>query len=68
MLNTDEGARYLGKFAIGTNRSIKRFTKSILYDERIAGSIHLAVGNGYPETYSLNKSCIHWGFICDMRN
>jgi aminopeptidase len=68
MLNTDEGARYLGEFAIGTNRGIKRFTKSILYDEKIAGSIHLAVGNGYPETGSVNTSSIHWDFICDMRD
>jgi aminopeptidase len=67
-LDTDDGVRYLIKFAIGTNRGIKRFTKSILYDEKIPGSIHLAVGNGYPETGSLNKSCIHWDFIYDMRD
>ena len=68
MLDSDPGARYLGEFAIGTNYGIKRFTRSILYDEKIGGSIHMAVGRGYPETGSLNKSSIHWDFICDMRN
>ena len=68
MLDSDPGARYLGEFAIGTNYGIKQFTRSILYDEKIGGSIHMAVGGGYPETGSLNKSSIHWDFICDMRN
>ncbi|HWQ83305.1 MAG TPA: aminopeptidase [Anaerolineales bacterium] len=68
LLDSDPGARYLGEFAIGTNYGIQRFTRSILYDEKIGGSIHLAVGAGYPETGSLNKSAIHWDFICDMRD
>jgi aminopeptidase len=68
MLNMDEGARYLGEFAIGTNYGIKRFTKSILFDEKIGGSMHMAVGAGYPETGSHNKSALHWDFICDMRD
>lgn len=68
MLDSDTGARYLGEFAVGTNYGIQRFTKSILYDEKIGGSIHLAVGNGYPETGSKNRSSIHWDFICDMRD
>ena len=67
MLDSDEGARYLGEFAIGTNYGISRFTKSILFDEKIGGSFHMAVGAGYPETGSVNKSSIHWDFICDMR-
>ena len=66
-LNTDEGARYLGEFAIGTNFGIDRFTGSILYDEKIGGTVHMAVGMGYPETGSLNKSAVHWDMICDMR-
>ena len=66
-LDIDDGARFLGEFAIGTNYGIKKFTKSILFDEKIGGSIHLAVGAGYPETGSVNKSAIHWDFICDMR-
>jgi aminopeptidase len=67
MLETDPGARYLGEFAIGTNFEINRFTRSILLDEKIGGSFHLALGAGYPETGSLNKSTIHWDMICDMR-
>lgn len=66
-LDSDEGARYLGEFAIGTNDQIQRFTKSILYDEKIGGTMHMAVGAGYPETGSRNQSSIHWDFICDMR-
>mgnify|MGYP003988355147 FL=1 len=66
-LDSDEGARYLGEFAIGTNYGIKQFTKSILYDEKIGGSFHMAVGAGYPETGSSNKSAIHWDFICDIQ-
>lgn len=67
MLNTDDGARYLGEFAIGTNHRIDRFIKSILFDEKIGGTIHMAVGAGYPETGSKNESAIHWDMICDMR-
>ena len=66
-LDSDAGARFLGEFAIGTNYGIKKFTKSILYDEKIGGSFHMAVGAGYPETGSSNKSAIHWDFICDVR-
>lgn len=66
-LDTDEGARYLGEFAIGTNYGIQRFTKSILYDEKIGGTFHMAVGRGFPETGSKNESSIHWDLICDMR-
>ena len=67
MLNIDEGARFVGEFAIGTNYQIDRFTKSILFDEKIGGSFHIALGAGYPETGSLNRSMIHWDMICDMR-
>lgn len=67
-LDTDPGARFLGEFAIGTNYGIDRFTKSILYDEKIGGTIHMALGRGYPETGSKNVSAIHWDMICDMRD
>jgi len=66
-LDSDAGARYLGEFAVGTNYGIQRFTKSILYDEKIGGTLHMAVGAGYPETGSKNRSSVHWDFICDMR-
>ncbi len=67
MLDSDDGARYLGEFAIGTNYGIQKFTKSILYDEKIGGSFHMAVGFGIPETGSKNVSSIHWDMICDVR-
>jgi aminopeptidase len=66
-LETDPGARYLGEFAIGSNFDINRFTGNILFDEKIGGSFHMALGAGYPETGSKNKSAIHWDMICDMR-
>ena len=66
-LESDAGARYLGEFAIGTNYQIQRFTKSILYDEKIGGTLHMALGAGYPETGSQNDSSVHWDMICDMR-
>lgn len=67
-IDTDPGARQLGEFAIGTNYAIDRFTKSILYDEKIGGTIHMALGRGYPETGSQNISAVHWDMICDMRD
>ncbi len=68
MIGSDEGASYVGEFAIGTNYGIQQFTGSILFDEKIGGSFHMALGAGYPETGSLNKSQIHWDMICDLRN
>jgi aminopeptidase len=67
-LDTDAGARYVGEFAIGTNEGITRFTRQILFDEKIGGSFHMALGAGYPETGSQNKSAIHWDMICDLRD
>jgi aminopeptidase len=68
MLDTDEGARTLGEFAFGTNQGVQRFTKNILFDEKIGGTVHMAVGTGFPETGSLNRSAIHWDMICDLRD
>ncbi|MFZ0547926.1 MAG: aminopeptidase [Candidatus Promineifilaceae bacterium] len=68
VLDTDEGARSLGEFAIGTNTGIQKFTKSILFDEKIGGSIHMAVGLAFPEANGKNESTIHWDMICDMRD
>lgn len=67
MLESDDGSRYLGEFAIGTNFDIDRFTGNILFDEKIGGTFHMALGAGYPETGSHNKSAIHWDMICDLR-
>ena len=67
-LDTDDGSRYVGEFAIGTNKGITRFTGQILFDEKINGSFHMALGAGYPETGSKNESAIHWDMICDLRD
>jgi len=67
-IDTDEGARRLGEFAIGTNEGINRFTREILFDEKISGSFHMALGEGYPESGSVNESAIHWDMICDLRS
>ena len=67
MLESDDGSRHLGEFAIGTNFDINKFTGNILFDEKIGGTFHMALGAGYPETGSKNKSSIHWDMICDMR-
>jgi aminopeptidase len=68
LLDMDAGSRYLGELGIGTNYAIQTFTKNILFDEKIGGTIHLAVGAGYPETGSLNKSGLHWDMICDTND
>ncbi len=67
VINSDEGSHYLGEFAIGTNYEIDRFTRNILFDEKLGGTFHIALGAGYPETGSRNTSSIHWDMICDMR-
>jgi aminopeptidase len=66
-LDTDEGARRVGEFAFGTNKGIQKFTRQILFDEKIGGSFHMALGSSYPETGGKNESAIHWDMICDMR-
>ena len=66
-LDADEGSRFIGEFAIGTNEGITRFTRQILFDEKINGSFHMAVGAGIPKTGSKNKSAIHWDMVCDLR-
>jgi aminopeptidase len=68
MLDTDEGSRYVGEFAIGTNEGIQKFTRQILFDEKIGGSFHMALGKGYPESGSKANSSIHWDMICDLRD
>ena len=66
-LGTDAGARFLGELGIGTNTGIDRATGSTLLDEKIAGTVHLALGNSYPETGGVNVSALHWDLICDLR-
>ena len=66
-LATDDGARLLGELGIGTSPGIDRATGSTLLDEKIAGTVHLALGQSYPETGGKNRSAIHWDLICDLR-
>ncbi len=65
-LNTDKGARFLGEWGIGTNYNIKRFTKNMLFDEKLGGTIHLALGLGFEEAGGKNTSGVHWDMLCDM--
>lgn len=67
MIGMDDGARRLGEFAFGLNDDIDRFTRNILFDEKIGGTVHLALGTAYPETGGLNRSGLHWDLICDLR-
>jgi aminopeptidase len=66
-LATDEGASRLGEIGIGTNAGIDRPIGAILFDEKIGGTVHLAVGRSYPETGGTNESAVHWDMICDLR-
>jgi len=66
-LATDDGARFLGEIGIGTNAGIDRATGSILFDEKMAGTVHLALGRSYPETGGTSVSALHWDMICDLR-
>lgn len=67
MLDQDVGARNMGEIAIGTNYSITNFSRNTLFDEKIGGTFHLAVGAGYPESGSQNESGLHWDMVCDLR-
>jgi aminopeptidase len=67
MLDTDAGARRLGELGIGTNYGIATGTKEILLDEKIGGTVHLAIGMSYPETGGENSSAVHWDMVCDLR-
>jgi aminopeptidase len=66
-LDTDPGARALGEIGIGTNAGIDRPVGAILLDEKIGGTVHLALGRSYPETGGRNESAVHWDMICDLR-
>ncbi|MDD3803805.1 MAG: aminopeptidase [bacterium] len=67
VLSVDEGAKHVGEAAIGTNYGIDRFVKNMLFDEKIGGTIHIAIGNGFEEAGGRNKSAIHWDMLCDMK-
>lgn len=67
MLEMDEGAKKLGEFGVGFNKNIQKFVKDILFDEKISGSIHLALGRAYKEGGGVNESALHWDMIKDLR-
>src|SRR5579885_2973656 len=68
MLGLDEGARRLGEFAFGNNRNVDRCTKNILFDEKMGGTVHLALGAGFPDAGGVNQSALHWDMVCDLRS
>ena len=67
MVKSDAGASRVGELAFGTNYSIQRFTKNTLFDEKIGGTMHVAIGAALPETGGKNKSSLHWDMVCDTR-
>lgn len=66
-LDIDAGARVPGEFAIGTNKGVTRFMRNTLFDEKIAGTFHMALGASIPESGGTNLSAVHWDMVCDLR-
>jgi aminopeptidase len=67
MLDSDDGARRLGELGIGTNYGITEGTKEVLLDEKLGGTVHMAIGASYPESGGVNESAVHWDLVCDLR-
>jgi aminopeptidase len=67
LIETDDGAGRLGEVAFGLNYEIDRFTRDILFDEKIGGTMHVALGGGFDEAGTENTSDLHWDLICDLR-
>lgn len=67
LLDMDEGARILGEVAFGLNYEIDRFTRDVLFDEKIGGTMHFALGAGFLQSGGENRSSVHWDMICDLR-
>lgn len=67
MLAMDDGARRLGEFAFGMNDSVQEFTGHTLFDEKLGGTVHMALGKAYPESGGTNESALHWDLVCDLR-
>jgi aminopeptidase len=68
VLDTDEGARRLGEFGIGCNPGIQQHMKNTLFDEKIEGTVHFAIGTGFPQIGGRNKSAVHWDMVKELRN
>ena len=67
MIDMDAGSSYLGELAFGVNYNITRYTRNTLFDEKIGGTVHVALGSGYPETGNRNQSGLHWDMVVDLR-
>jgi aminopeptidase len=67
MLDTDAGTRYIGEIGIGMNPKVTKFTKNLLFDEKIGGTVHLAFGMAYKQCGAPNKSALHWDIVKDLR-
>lgn len=67
MIDQDEGARFLGEVAFGLNYAVKQFTRNPIFDEKLGGTMHVALGDSYPETGGTNTSGLHWDLVCDLR-
>ena len=68
MVDMDDGARRVGEFAFGLNDAVTEFTSNTLFDEKIGGTVHLALGKSYPESGGVNESALHWDLVCDLRS
>jgi aminopeptidase len=68
MLELDSGAHFLGEFAFGNNARVTRAIRNTLFDEKMGGTVHLALGASYPETGGVNQSALHWDMVCDLRH
>jgi len=68
MVDMDKGSCYLGELAFGVNYNITSYMRNTLFDEKIGGTVHVALGSGYPETGNKNESGLHWDMVCDMRD
>lgn len=68
MIAMDDGARRVGEFAFGMNEAVSVFTRNTLFDEKLGGTVHLALGSSYPETGGVNRSGLHWDMVCDLRS
>jgi len=66
LLNTDAGSRFLGELAVGTNYFVERVTRNMLFDEKMGGTIHVALGEAFSQTGGKNESGLHWDILCDM--
>ncbi len=67
MIAMDDGARRVGEFSFGLNEAVQAFTGEVLFDEKIGGTVHLALGEAYPESGGVNRSALHWDMVCDLR-